>query len=608
MKRIAEGYRKHRNFIERILFPVLLVLYPLLNIGWGVEVTDTTYSLANFEFFSTMDGTWTVATFLANVTGSIMMKLPFGNTLKGMYLYTSLVQSAAALGTYEILRRRIRAPLVLVGEWIAAGLCWCPSACLYNYMTYLFMTAGILLLYEGILREDRKYYAAAGVCLGLNVAVRMPNVVQAAFIAALWYDAAARRRPLRKTVQDTLCCAAGYAVGFGIPFAAICIRYGAGAYVSMVQTLFAMTDNAVDYKPTAMLTSMFGDYAVGLFWMAFACVCMAGGRILFAVRNKIFAQERRTKAVCLLIYLGVLLVLLRFYWGKGVFSFRYYDYSSIYYPAVLLLLVIVFAAVCCLFRKTVRREQKVLALLVLVQILITPLGSNNYLYPIINDLFIAAPFVLWTAYESSRRTGSPGEGAKVSDAASGGGPFAVVWRVPFVLLTAFVLIQSIGFHMVFSFRDGDKGEPREKILTKPVKAAGICTNPDNAAQLEELAEYAEDTGLIGREAVLYGNIPGLSYLLDMPSALSTFWPDLDSYLQSEFERDMAQITDCPVIIAASPVAAYLDGDADGMERFGTDAEKLGRDGKLQMLADYMDGHSYRRTFANDRYTVYVTEQ
>ena len=595
-----------KNYIENGLFIVLLVFYPLIRINQGLDVSDTTYSLANFEFFASMDGTWMVATFLSNVVGNLLMHLPSGDTLAGMYFYTALVQSVIALPVYMIMRKQIPAPLVFIGEWIALGLCWCPSTILYNYLTYLLMTVGILLLYSGILKDNRKYYIAAGICLGANVAVRMPNVVQASFIVALWYGAAVCGRTFKKTVYDTLRCVAGYIIGFGVPFAAICIKYGPGAYPAMVKTMFAMTDTATDYKPSAMVTGMTGDYIKGFGWLIFAAVCMLGGWVLFRVQRRLFADKRIMAVLCKVIYIMVLLVLLRFYWGKGVFTFRYYDDGSVYYPAVMLLLTAILTALYCLCRKGVRSPLKILAILLLVQIFITPLGSNNYLYPIINNMFIAVPFLLWAAYDRYifyKAANVQGGG----NIASGAGISAFVWGAPLVLLIALLFIQSTAFHMTFAFRDGIYGEVRDTKLTVPAKAAGIYTNQDNAAWFEELAQYTENADLTGREVILYGTIPGLGYLLDMPPALSTFWPDLPSYLMEEYERDMAQMTSPPIIIIASPIAAYLNEDADGMNWFGTNREALDADKKLQILAGYMEEHSYRETFANGRYVVYVTE-
>jgi hypothetical protein len=530
---------------------------------------------------------------------------------------------------------------------------------LYNYFTYLLMLCGALLLYRGVLtgcvvpadgdmqadcaaqadgdvltdygmpangaaqantRKRVRCLAAAGLCLGANVAVRMPNVVQMAFIVVVWYGAALVKANRSRVVRDTLWCILGYAVGFGLPLAAICFKYGVSAYPDMVKTMFAMTDTAADYKPVSMLTGMFGDYAVGLYWLVFAVVCMAAGFVLWKVQENVFQSRRAAELGCRLAYVALLLVLLRFYWGRGVFSFRYYEYSSIYYPAVLLLLVGVLMAVVCLFQKKARTEQKVLALIVLVQIFVTPLGSNNALYPIINNLFLVLPFMLWMAcdWRQTKTVAFAGQidddvAADVGGRAHGSEKWSFVWQVPFVILVAFVCVQSIGFHMNFVFQDGMQGEERAVCISTPAKAVHVCTGEDNGEMLEELAAFVETEGLTGRAILTYGDLPGLGYLLDMPPALSTFWCDLDSYRMVEYARDMAQLENAiaqdttgaaPVIILSSETAAYLSEDADAMNWFGVDRDALAADEKLQILGAFMTKYEYQEQFANGRYAVY----
>ena len=83
-----------------ILFPVILFLYPLLKITQGIELTDTCYGLVNYRFFPHAGQEWTVATYLANVLGALLMRLPFGDSLVGMRFYTGLFVSAMALLAY----------------------------------------------------------------------------------------------------------------------------------------------------------------------------------------------------------------------------------------------------------------------------------------------------------------------------------------------------------------------------------------------------------------------------------------------------------------------------------------------------------------------------
>ena len=633
MQKIKDFYRKYQTWIENGLFPVLLILYPFVQINQGIDVSDTAYSLSNFAFFGEMKGTWMTATFLANVLGSLLMKLPFGDTLLGIYCYTTLLQSATAVLAYASMRRRIPAPVLFLGEMGALGLCWCPSTILYNYLTYLLLMGGMLLLYRGIClslddgkeKEGRQpdgscglpenggkarrrkqvlCYVGAGGLLGANVAVRMPNAVQAMLILALWYGVLLagkedRRRAWGRLAVDTLWCVLGYLAGFGVPLLCLSLRYGAEAYPSMVQTMFAMTEKAVDYKPTAMLQGMFGDYARGFFWLLFAGIGILAGAVLSALQRRL-CDKRGAAVLCRAAYGGIFLVLLRFYWGKGVFSFRYYEYSSIYYPAVLLLTVFVCVAVWTVFSRKTDREQKVLAVLLLVQAFVTPLGSNNDLYPILNALFLVFPFTLWMLCEL-------GKGREVSK--------RMLWQIPAGILCLFVLIQSIGFHAAFAFQDGVDGTARDRLVNEPQKARGVYTTEENGALLEELAVYAQDAGLAGREAIFYGEIPGLGYFLDMPSALSTFWPDLDSYRMQEFEADMEQVRlraeadpgGLPVIFLSAADAAYLSEDADAMNWFGVDKEALSQDEKLRQLGEFLKENGYRETFCNASCAVYEAD-
>lgn len=596
MESIRELYNKFRGYIENGIFIIVLVFYPLIKINQGLDVADTSYSLANFQYFGSSDGTWMVATYLANAAGALLMKLPRGGTLVGMNFYTGLIISAAALMFYFELRKKIPAPIVFLGEFIAIGLCWCPSVILYNYLSYFLMGAGMLLLYKGSFApagKYKKYLFLAGVCLGANVTVRMPNVVQAAFILALWYAAFLKKESLGGCVKDTMICITGYLTGFGIPFITICVRYGISAYPEMVKSMFAMTDKATDYKPLSMLSGMFGDYIKGLYWLIFAALALGFLYVLYLIRRK-FAPTRFKTLFCL-VCAAVCCVLIRFYWGRGMFNFSYYYYGSIYWWAVLFLILALVCAVSLLFSRTRGAQDKVLAALVIIQIFVTPLGSNNALYPIINNLFIAAPFTLWTVYTYFAHTGG-----KLS-------------HIPFqTMLTALIVvlfIQSVGFHMNFVFNDGVWGEKRDTLITDVPKCGGIYTTRENAELLTDLVNYASENELSGRGAIFYGEVPGLSYFLDMPAAVSTSWPDLDSYSLGKFEEDMRAVEagidkDRPVVIVSSGVAAYIDEDAQAYKWFGVDAQEYDGDEKLAILVRFLGDYGYEETFCNMKYAIY----
>lgn len=635
------GNAYFHSYIENGLFIVLLAFWPLIHVDQGLDVADSTYSLGNFQYFTSADGTWQVATYLANALGFALMRLPRGDTLAGMNLYTGLLVSATALICYLALRRKMSSALVFGGEFLAISLCWCPTVILYNYLTYFLMAMGMLLLYRGCLcgRDDpsrRRYLVLAGICLGANVAVRMPNVVQAAFILALWYSAFLRKETFSDTVRDTLRCIAGYAAGFAVPFAAVCAQYGVGAYPEMVRTMFAMTDQAADYKPTSMVTKMLADYGQGLRWLAFAAICMAGlyavcglcralaaggtrdrkeqetGETRHSVGKGVIADGRIRVWAAALMCLCAWGVLLRFYWGRGMFHFQYscYDYRAIYWWAVLFLIAGIAGALWMLADCRIAAEDKTLALLALLQILLTPLGSNNGLAPMINNLFLAAPFTLWCGRRLWRMAGArSGREKRLVGERAGRQIWHLPWQIMLLVFGAMFCIQCVGFHRGFVFADGVWGEARDTYVTEPPKAEGVYTNRENAECLEQLAVYIRENGLSDQETILYGEIPGISYLLDMPCAISTAWPDLDSYPLGRLERDMAAVeaameTKRPVVIVSAGIAAYCDEDAQMYERLGVDAEKLSGDRKLEILRKFLADYGYAETFANMRYAVY----
>ena len=676
MKRCSDFYKKNSRLIENIIFPLILFIWPLLRINQGLSMADTMYALSNYEFFPQITGPWMQATYLANLLGYIFMKLPGGGTVIGMYLYTGLVLSAIMLITYYALRKTLTAPLTAAGELIASCMCWCPTLLLYNYLTYMLMTLGIIFLWkaikcssEAMQGRSSRYFIAAGFCLGLNVMSRMANAAEAVFIAALWLSplfmkkcagstdeihaaaidkstvteksaaadsSAAVTNSFIRIVKQTLLCIAGWAAGFLIPLAAICMQYGPKAYGSMINSMFSMTDQATDYKLSSMLSGMFGDYGRGILWLLPMAVCAAA-----IVLVCVFIGKRNEKAAhvaeIILSVCGVILWI-RFCWGRGMFNYDYYEYRAIYYWAVIFLILALVSTIYTIIDKKAESGIRLLAFLILIEILLTSFGSNNQLYPIINNMFLVIPFTL------ERLTGFIRSVCR---------DHAHTWAVPVSCSVCAIIfmtvIQSIGFYFGFALQDGVWGDPRLSQTASSEKTAGIYTTSANAGQIDELCDYADGAGIKGRDVIDYGDIPGVGYLLDMSPALSSFWPSLPSYQYNEWEKDIAAVEKCmaasdmaasdkaasdkaasgttednadmpdtgddkpsaqdqrslrPVIITSSGVGAYLDDDDEGMKIFSVDPESMEKDEKLKDLHRFMKMYGYKETFCNGQFVVY----
>lgn len=544
MRRLEQSYKKISRPIEELLFPVVLLLWPLVKFNQGIDVTDSTYSLGNFLYADKMQGTWVLATFLSNTFGSLLVRLPGGDTLLGINIYTGLIISAIALVCYYGLRKEFTAPVVFVAEFLSISFCWIPSGILYNYLTYLLFAIGSILIYYGIKQFKTLYFYFAGMILGLNVFIRIPNVVEAGLILVVWISV-----PLILKKEDvpgstkggelmgiTGACMVGYIIGLALPMAAMASVYGSGTFEELFIGLNSLSESNNEYTAASMLYRTFNAYMHSLKWPAIMVAVTFSGTLMMAVLK----NNRMLKWCGRIVYLGVIALMLRFFWGRGMFSFRYYeDYTAMYEWGMIILFLAWLCVVTVLIRRNYNILVKTYALLVLMILLITPLGSNNYTMQNINNLFLVLPFVLFVTggwlYKGVHRF-------RLENVLYG---CNFPWMSMILVIFAVVMIQTVGFHMGFVFKDGMDGTPRESFIAKTAateSVADIMTTEYNARTIKELCDFIHSESSI-KAAVYWGNCPGLSYILRLPPEIGSSWPDLDSYLTEKLEEELMVITD-----------------------------------------------------------------
>lgn len=594
--------RVYRIF-SALVFPLILFLYSLRHICYGVEWWDTGYNYGNFRFLEQMDSMWMFSTYLANVAGSFLTKLPFGDTMLGMNVYTGLIVSVLSVSAYFFFVKKGKLPagIVFLGEVIAIGLCWCPTALLYNYLTYLLLFAGMCCLYLALTEEKSWLFTAAGIFLGINVFVRFPNLAQMAFIVTVWVYALITKKPVKKVLKETGLCILGYVLGAGGVFLWICIRYGLADYVNAVQRLFAMTSYATDYTIYSMVVSQLQNFWQNLLWLGKMLPFAALGILGFMVLPG--KLEKLKKAGYLLCILPV------FYWlmNQNMFNFKYSTKLSVFQWAVMLLSFMMITGVVLFFSKTEARIKLLCGMSMLV-IVITPLGSNNHLYSSINNLFFAAPVALYALWLCLRRL--PGEIACLHGKIRLS-MFPVKGMAGMIL--AMLLVQSVGFGFGYVFSESNGGED----LHTPVKGnpvlSGMYTSADRAAVLEELYTCLEEEQLRDRKIILYGNIPALSYYLDMPFAISP-WPDLPSYTYEVMETDMRKAEEvmgqgekAPVVLLERESESLIAQIKDGLPKKEESLPYEEVDKKMILLSDFMERYGYEKIFENDKFVLYAAE-
>ena len=612
MNKNSNQLNKAGAAVRHILFPLVLLLWPLVSIRQGVTVMDTTYSLANFRYLDGSGTTWFYATFLANKLGTLLMKLPLGRTMAGMNLLCSLLISLTALMVYYVLKRRFSAGAVFLGEWIAIALCWCPAAILYNYLTYFLLTVGCLCLLgfaesaeKGQGKRETLFLILAGICLGMNVGVRLSNLAEAALILAVWFYTWIEGNSgqlLKKILERTGWCILGYLLGFAVPVLWSAVLYGPTAYFKMIPALFSTAGGVESYTLGGMLASVASAYLAAGKWSLIMLAAAAASVLLFAV--PLPGALRRSRIP---VYVLCLAVLTRLLYGRGMFTVNYQDYWCMFsWGMQFLLLALLLGAAGLAGPLDMSRTERFYAALAVVLILVLPLGSNNYTFPVLNCLFLIAPYVLLFLQKALKRSGiaqrlfgkegSSNETEPVQNTPGrtlrGGVLKSLFGMTAFVLVM--LVLQGSLFHIRFAFRDGVDGTRRTAVLSSLPIAKGMRTTEANAGELTDLYAKLEETGTEGRTALVFGNAPGIHYLMEIPPAIDTTWPDLDSYPEEDFRRELEKISqnlqgsNLPLVILHSEESAQSESSA----------------GKLEILEKFLADNHYTIAARAGTYVIY----
>jgi hypothetical protein len=333
-----------------------------------------------------------------------------------------------------------------------------------------------------------------------------------------------------------------------------------------------MTEGASDYTATGMIESILSAYGTTLKDMLIMLPCVAAGVIMFNL------LPRRYVLVKKLLYIAGLLILVRYYFADGVFTRNYGYYDSMFQAAMMFAIAaILLSIIGSAGVLNGSKQEQTLAFAALIVILITPIGSNNYTFPVINNLFFVAPVALWLFRRLMYRLGDA--------------DYHFPWQAMVTMVIVVLVIQGTLFHIKFSFLDGDDGSKRDSHAQIP-KVSAMATTQYNAQSLDELYAALQQKDLLGKRAIFFGAVPGLSYIFDMEPAINTVWPDLDSYSTAKFKEQLSAVTDSseelPLVILGNNEPDHANSGA-----------------KNDILMDYIDSNDYNKVFESDRFTVYT---
>jgi hypothetical protein len=385
-----------------------------------------------------------------------------------------------------------------------------------------------------------------------------------------------------------------------------------------------MTDNATDYKATSMLMGLIGTYVENLYWLIRMVVIALGGMVLVALLRLLEDRCQKCAKACRIAghvaSAGLGVAMLVWLYHRGFASMYFTSYDSMLRPGVLFLMFTMLLGAVRIFRRDAKKEEKLVAGLVILVVLLTSIGSNNGVYPSLNHLFLAAPYALWEVWQMLR--------AKVCACEKKwhGICFSLLpvkyLAAAFLLMCAF---QFAGFGGTFVFAEATGVQDTSaKVDNNPI-LAGICMSEDKAQAMTQISAYAALNDFAGQEVILYGKVPALSYYLQMPSAFNP-WSDLRSYSLETMRQEMEAICqkgEKPVIILGKEYDRLFGGpsvlssvaDPNAKPEIDISSTKvftavIDRDWwtpeheKYMLLHRFMSENGYRKSLSTAYFSVY----
>ena len=592
---ISEG--KKRIFENRII-PILLFFLSFYDFNKGVDLTDAGFSLSGFLYFKEMPGISAIPTFWSNVLGYFFTKLPLGDTWAGCLFYCTFIIAASVLVAYFFCKNYLDYRIVAVAEVFAIFYCWNPNSVLYDYLSFLLFEIAMIVLLKGIATEKNGYYIAAGMLLGINTFVRLPNAAEIAAIVLVWFAGWYRKQKFGEVMRRTGICILGYLIGLAISVLAIFMKYDWADFIEAIEELLLESSTNIDYGMAYMLFKtlkvVWGYKAYVIYFL----VIFVAGCMMVSVFQRVVGEKRSLKVLFFIVSSSIVIFSYVFFAKQyGLYDSNWMDFSSIIGLSCIFLFWGIMVSVVNLFLIP-ELETKLFALLFLGMFYVMPLGSNNHIFLAIMNMYMLIPLVIYHSVKLEKRIVLFLEEKELS-----GDVFKVPYRALLYGSLLVIMIQAAQFGTHYVFHD----ENISVIIEDGNRMRGMRTNPEKAGIVRHMIEFCEENDLTGKETIFYCNGPGLSFALELEPALSSTWIDWHATPAVQFEKEMKGVRSekkKPLIILSPRYSMYYEEEWERLEQIGIDKNYIGSEEKWQILLNFMTDYGYDKIYENSWYVMY----
>ena len=558
-----------RRHPGRLFWLVLLalVLYQLLGVFFGMDIADAGFYLTFYDNIFTHPESveYNFMYYLSGVIGGTFQSLFPSMGMCGMRLLGITFNTLCAVILYFALRHHIDERALALGcALVVTSFIAPPYTFCYDLCTIVLYVLAITLMWHGLEKGKTWLVFLAGVAAGLNILVRIPNVLGLlmALIPFIRYFAERRRLDItwQHTAKQTLAFLGGAILAVGAVLALMPERH----YTHLLNVLRDLRDIADDQTGTAshttgqMMTVQFKFYLTEL-WVA---VKLA---VPVALYWWVHTYRKLPGWAIWAVKIAALAV---FIW----FIYRMHPLQPLWVMCLA-------GGIMVIIEQWKKRSGLVwMAVLGIGMMLVMPLGSDGaYNNGTIIAWAIAPVAALWWLHRS---------------------------RVAFPLV--FIAVCAVRMVTGGAYFDGGALWHKTYIIDND-RAAHIYTTRERAEILNTVLHGIEPHVKPGTVLMAYGSAPLMNYLTHTRPYLGCSWVEQLSAPMLEKKLAYAPKTGFPLVLQQkfSPLGPYW---SEPMENFRTDygdQQNTYRDNrKLEVLNKFLKYGDYQVIYEDSHFILY----
>ena len=486
----------------------------------------------------------------------------------GFRICEAICATATAFFVYLLLHKDINRWCILIGVFLF-NIDY-VIVVHYNSLTALFLSVAMLLFYKGLTEDNKWHVLCAGIVLGFNIFIRLPNISLCS-LGLVFIPYYLFTKDKRNTIVLAIMAFLGVLIGIIVE---LIIMSSLGHLNLFVDNLASGLSAASAEDSTHDISRFISVYVGNYIAIMKQMVVVIGVPVILYIASKLSSNKHINNV---LLFVGCLLYM-ALIWKNATYNFTMY---ALCYPIFL----------AYLLRFPSDYHKVILITISILILLALPFGSDGGIATMEcgSMLWIAVPLAIGLYPEFYQHM-----------------PLRLHRKaklISYVFLATFVLHAAYVTSLMCYF---DSGSRLKKTARPQTTLATTYTTSFKAAQIDTLMVHLQP--LINKNDYLlcYQSVPLVNYLTETRPYLGNSWPwTYDSNnMERQFVKAKATIDKLPVIVRnKSGVATWYHYSPDWNNLECKDWHFTPR--KIELIQEFIRDNDYTIHWENDLFQILV---